>query len=140
MRTRLLVSGLIAAGVAVAVVLGSQALLQREQTARPGSAAARVLWEQHCTVCHGSEGKGDGPGAKVTGQHLEDFTNPEALRGVTDQFLFEIIQKGGSQFGRSNAMPAWGMQLRDEQIRSLVAYIRSLPSAPPAQPWREETP
>jgi mono/diheme cytochrome c family protein len=140
MRTRLLVSALIAAGIAVAVVLGSQALLQRELAPQPRAAAARLLWEQHCTVCHGSAGKGDGPGAKVTGQHLEDLTNPESLRGVTDQFLFEIIQKGGSQFGRSNAMPAWGMRLSDEQIRSLVTYIRSLPSAPPAQPGRKETP
>ncbi|HTX52693.1 MAG TPA: c-type cytochrome [Candidatus Baltobacteraceae bacterium] len=140
MRTRLLVSALIVAGIAVVVVLGSQALLQRELAPQPGAPAARLLWEHHCTVCHGSAGKGDGPGAKVTGQHIEDFTNPQALRGVTDQFLFEIIQKGGSQFGRSSAMPAWGMQLRDEQIRSLVTYIRSLPSVPPAQPGRKETP
>jgi len=48
------------------------------------------------------------------------------MRQVNDRFLFDIIKKGGSQFGRSNAMPAWGMKLSDEEIHGLVAYIRSL--------------
>jgi cytochrome c oxidase cbb3-type subunit 3 len=77
-------------------------------------------------VCHGDTGKGDGPGARVIGQRLRDFTDPQAMRQVSDRYLFEIIQKGGSQFGRSNAMPAWGMKLGDAEIRALVAYIRSL--------------
>jgi len=57
---------------------------------------------------------------------MPDFTDPAAMRAVNDRFLFDIIKKGSSQFGRSNAMPSWGMQLSDEQIRALVAYIRSL--------------
>ncbi len=140
MRIRVLAAGLAAAGIAVAVVLGSQALLRRDQTLQDRAETGRTLWEQHCAVCHGHEGRGDGPGAKVTGQRIPDFTNADAMRGASDQFLFDIIQKGGSQFGRSNAMPAWGMQLRNEQIWSLVGFIRSLAARPSLPPTRRETP
>ncbi len=88
-------------------------------------------------MCHGASGKGDGPGARLTGQRIPDFTDSQAMRRTTDQFLFEIIQKGGSQFGRSNAMPGWGIQLTDDQIRSLVRYIRALAQAAPG---RKDTP
>ena len=63
------------------------------------------------------------------------------MRVVDDRFLFEIIKKGGSQFGRSNAMPSWGMQLSDDEIRSVVTYIRSLASGARSGPdERKETP
>jgi cytochrome c oxidase cbb3-type subunit III len=72
---------------------------------------------------------------------MPDFTDVAAMRRVTDRFLFEIIKKGSSQFGRSNAMPSWGMQLSDEQIHALVAYIRSLAPGPSAgSQERKETP
>jgi mono/diheme cytochrome c family protein len=140
MRIRSLALALIAAGIALAIVLVSQALLQRAQDSPPAEAEARAVYQQRCAVCHGSSGKGDGPGAAVTAQRIPDFSNPEVMRGATDRFLFEIIQKGGSQFGRSNAMPAWGIQLTDDQIRSLVRYIRSLAAPPAGGPGRKETP
>jgi mono/diheme cytochrome c family protein len=99
------------------------------------------IFEAHCTVCHGPLGKGDGPGARVVGQKILDFTDATAMRAVSDRFLFDIIKKGSSQFGRSNAMPAWGMKLTDEEIRAVVAYIRSLASPrPPESSGRKDTP
>jgi mono/diheme cytochrome c family protein len=91
-----------------------------------GAPDGRALFAAHCAVCHGDTGKGDGPGAKVVRQPMTDFTNPAAMANRDDRFLAEIIQKGGSQFGRSNAMPAWGMKFSDEEIRALVRHIRSL--------------
>jgi mono/diheme cytochrome c family protein len=140
MRTRPLVLGLVAVGVALAIVLASQRVFRREEAARSAAAAGRALYVRHCAVCHGPAGKGDGPGATVVAQRIRDFSNPDAMRGLDDPFLFAIIQKGGSQFGRSNAMPAWGMQLSDDQIRSLVQYIRSLAPLPPGASGRKETP
>jgi mono/diheme cytochrome c family protein len=71
---------------------------------------------------------------------MRDFSNPSAMREVHDRFLFEIVKKGSSQFGRSNAMPSWGMKLSDEEIRAVVAHIRSLASAPGAAERGKETP
>src|SRR5512138_833994 len=100
----------IIAGVAAAVALGLWGFRERVPPDAPVAPRdAKATYERDCAVCHGSEGKGDGPGARVVGQGIRDFTDPVAMSQVSDAFLFAIIQKGGSQFGRSNAMPAWGM-------------------------------
>lgn len=121
-------------GVAAGVALLGRELLRREEPAAPPATGtpARALYDAHCAICHGPGGKGDGSGARVIGQTMPDFTDASAMRRVSDRFLFEIIKKGSSQFGRSNAMPSWGMQLSDEQIQALVAYIRSLAPGPSA--------
>lgn len=130
-------------GVAAGLALLGREFLRRDQP-RPLSetpSSARSLYDAHCAVCHGSTGKGDGPGATVLRQVMPDFTNPAAMAAVTDRFLFEIIKKGSSQFGRSNAMPSWGMRLSDEQIQALVAFIRALAPGPAAGAKdRKETP
>ncbi|MBI4839600.1 MAG: cytochrome c [candidate division NC10 bacterium] len=107
----------------------------------PGVPQGRALYDAHCAVCHGPGGKGDGPGARVVRQPMRDFSDPAAMRDLNDRFLIEITKKGSSQFGRSNAMPAWSMKLSDEEIRAVVAYIRSLaPRNPPASSGRKEKP
>jgi len=121
-------------GLAASLAFFGRELFRREEP--PLSPApvlsGRGLFEAHCAVCHGPTGKGDGPGARVILQRIPDFTDPAAMGKVTDRFLFDIIQKGSSQFGRSNAMPSWGMKLSHDEIRALVAYIRSLEAAPSA--------
>jgi mono/diheme cytochrome c family protein len=87
------------------------------------------LYRAHCAVCHGPTGKGDGPGGRVIRQAMRDFSSAAAMQSVDDRTLAAIIAKGSSQFGRSNAMPAWGMKLSGAQIQALVAHIRSLSSA-----------
>jgi mono/diheme cytochrome c family protein len=136
---------LVLVSLAVGALLLGRVLFRRE-TPSPSPAATaaspgRVLYETHCAVCHGRTGKGDGPGALVHRQPMRDFSDPAAMREVNDAFLFEIIKKGSSQFGRSNAMPSWGMKLSDEEIRVVVGYIRSLASERAAGPdARKETP
>lgn len=101
----------------------------------------RAIFKAHCAICHGPTGKGNGPGAEVVRQRMMDFTDAAAMRAVNDRFLFDIFEKGGSQFGRSNAMPAWGMKLTDEEIRAVVTHIRSLASKnPPVSSGRKDTP
>ncbi len=103
--------------------------------AAAGPPDGRALYATHCAACHGTSGKGDGPDAALLRQEMPDFTNAAAMKQVDDVFLAEIIKKGGSQFGRSNAMPAWGMKLSDGEIRALVRYIRSLARPGPASPF-----
>ena len=125
-----------------ALILGGSLLLMRfpEPTA-PAQAPARELYAKHCAVCHGPAGKGDGAGAEVVRSLMPDLSSTAAMGRATDAYLFEMIKKGSSQFGRSNAMPAWGMQLTDDEIRALVAYLRTLASpAPPGPPPGKATP
>lgn len=132
---------LLLAGVGATLLL--EILLARGDgtpaAARPPD--GRAIFAAHCAVCHGSTGKGDGPGARVIRQKMLDFSDAAAMRQVNDRFLFDIIKKGSSQFGRSNAMPAWSMKLSDEEIRAVVAYIRSLaPGNPRASSGRKDRP
>ena len=118
---------LLAAGGVVAILAWE--LLAPSKVEHPvvgGAPDGRALFAAHCAECHGATGKGDGPGAKIVRTPMTDFTNAAAMANRDDRFLAEIIQKGGSQFGRSNAMPAWGMKFSDEEIRALVKHIRSL--------------
>ncbi len=128
-------------GLAVALVWGVLPPHGGVTPATTQGPRGRSLYDAHCAVCHGPSGKGDGPGASVIRQPMRDFSNAAVMREVTDRFLFDMIKKGSSQFGRSNAMPAWGMKLSDEEIRAAVAYIRSLaPRDPSARPGRKDTP
>ncbi len=131
------------AGVGAGATLLWEMRLSREAERPPARSPqdGRAIFKAHCAICHGPMGRGDGPGATVIRQKMLDFSDAAAMRGVNDRFLFDIIKKGSSQFGRSNAMPAWGMKLTDEEIRAVVAYIRALASQkPPASSGRKDTP
>ncbi len=85
----------------------------------------KVLYQYGCQVCHGNEGRGDGPAAKNFDPSPQDLTDARYVQGLSDDHLFRVIKLGGGPFGKPN-MPAWGGLLKDEEIRDLVAYLRTL--------------
>jgi mono/diheme cytochrome c family protein len=123
----------LALGAALGALLGLGLFLWIRPGTPPdppeASLDGQALYRAHCAVCHGPTGKGDGPGGRVIRQAMRDFSSAAAMQSVDDRTLAAIIAKGSSQFGRSNAMPAWGMKLSGAQIQALVAHIRSLSSA-----------
>lgn len=40
--------------------------------------------------------------------------------------MFNVIKNGGQAGGLSKDMPPWSQGLEDDEIKALVAYIRSL--------------
>jgi len=90
----------------------------------------RRLYLENCAACHGKEGRGDGPGMGALPVKSTDHTDPAAMSGHTDEYLFNIIAQGGMAVGRSPFMPAWEEQLTEPQISALVAYIRTLATKP----------
>jgi mono/diheme cytochrome c family protein len=48
-----------------------------------------------------------------------------AVRGRTDEYLFDIIKHGGAPIGRPG-MPGFGATLGDADIQELVRYVRGL--------------
>jgi len=87
--------------------------------ATPANASddAATLYKSKCASCHAADGSGDTPAGKKTGTHA--FSSPEVQK-MTDAQLTEATTNG------KNKMPAYKGKLTDEQIKSLVAYVKEL--------------
>lgn len=80
----------------------------------------------YCVNCHGYEGKGDGPLAESIGEVLpRDLSDAAYMSTRTDEQLFNVIKNGGKGTGFSDAMPDWGYNFPDPDIKAIVQYIRS---------------
>jgi mono/diheme cytochrome c family protein len=55
------------------------------------------------------------------------------MNELKDEYLVKIIKEGGASVGKSQLMPAWSTQVKDEGVWDLVAYIRTL-AVPPYKP------
>ena len=92
---------------------------------RPPAGASRGerLYVTFCAACHGLDGRGSWRAALF-------LIRPGDLTATTDQpdqYVFEIIKHGGASIGRPG-MPAFGAQLSDDDIRALMAYVKTLPA------------
>jgi len=92
-------------------------------TAKPVSAAAPSvdtgaagLYKSKCQVCHGADGKGSAVGQKLG---VKDFHSPE-VASRSDADLLDAVKKGKGK------MQAYGGKLPDDQLKGLIAYIRTL--------------
>ena len=90
----------------------------------------RVLFVHHCAACHGSFARGDGPiGDQLWALHKirpRDLTDSTYIASRSDAELFAVVARGGGHFRKSTFMPAWTVTLSPEQMRDVVAYVRSV--------------
>ncbi len=100
------------------------------------NAEAKQLYATYCSNCHGVSGKGDGLAAKSLPIKPANHTDGNFMSQLSDQYLHDIISKGGSGVEKSPFMPAWGNLLKEQQIRNIISYIRSL-SIPPHRTPRQ---
>jgi mono/diheme cytochrome c family protein len=124
-RHRSIIAGLVSRGVAGSVlafglllfgVLGVVGCEPADQT--PVGRGARVF-ARTCSGCHGADGRGVMRLGLV--KPPRDLTNPEFHAQVTDEQLRSIIRTG------KNQMPAFGGLMGEEDLRNVIAFIRTLP-------------
>lgn len=96
-------------------------------------AEGKKIYLTYCSGCHGEGGKGDGPAARSLPVKPTNHTDGTIMNQFLDDYLFDIISKGGSAVGKTPFMPAWGEQLKEKQIRDIISHIRSL-AVPPYKP------
>ena len=104
------------------VVLAAAAFATACQPGPKASKDGALLFDTSCAQCHGHDGKG-APAFKNLG--VPDFTDPALQARFTDAQMIQTVQNGS----QSRKMPPWRGIYSDEQIRALVAHVRSF--APP---------
>jgi len=98
----------------------------------PAAYEGRRLYVSYCLLCHGVDGKGDGPLARAMKIDTADLTT--TVRSRSDTILTKIITGDGRQTitGRdrhnllSEAMPEWNTVFDESQVKALIAYLRFL--------------
>ena len=81
----------------------------------------RAIYVERCAVCHGPQGRGDGPEAPFLSPRPASLISAGTSVKSDAEFL-AVIANGKPR----TAMPAWKDRLSEEQRREVLAYIRSL--------------
>jgi cytochrome c6 len=82
----------------------------------PDSAASSATFKTKCAMCHGPDGSGSAVGKSM---NVPDLRSP-VIQKLPGAQLAQIISDG------KGGMPSFKSSLTEDQIHSLVAYIRSL--------------
>lgn len=78
-------------------------------------------------MCHGTTGRGDGPGAAALTPKPRMFTDSVWQDSVTDEHLAAIIVKGGAAVGKSPGMPSNpDLEQKPEVVTELVKMVRGM--------------
>src|SRR5437016_3769142 len=67
---------------------------------------AQQVFATRCSVCHGTEGRGNGPGGGGLVPSPRNYHDPEWQKSRTDDQIEQAIVYGGAAVGRSPAMVA----------------------------------
>ena len=89
-------------------------------------AGAKIFKSLKCAACHAKDGKGQGPAARAMKIKAADWTDKAAMSKMKDQYLKDIVVKGGKAMKMSKRMPGYSKKLKPGQIDDLLAYVRSL--------------
>jgi mono/diheme cytochrome c family protein len=83
------------------------------------------VFETRCIVCHGANADGQGQLARMLDP------KPANLRAsrLDDAARQAIIRHGGAAVGRSPVMPRWELELDEQQLRDVIAYVASVAPA-----------
>lgn len=83
---------------------------------------AKVVYIENCMACHGEKGDGKGAAASmITGHKPRDFTTGYFRHGGEPKEIFRTISEGSD----GTAMPPWKDALTDDDIWTLVHYVKS---------------
>ena len=104
-------------------------ILRSDDTIRQG----QLLWQKHCETCHGTQGRGDGPNARLheqrRGHAPRNLTESKVQDNLTDGEMLYRITKGLTEDGKI-IMPAYEQKIPGEAQRwQLVLFVRELGQA-----------
>jgi mono/diheme cytochrome c family protein len=80
---------------------------------------AKKVYGYDCAMCHGPNGNGKGDLAAEMKPPLKDYTDPAALKDMSDGELFYVIKNGKGQ------MPSEGDRAKTDDLWNMVVLVRS---------------
>ena len=86
-------------------------------------ADAKANWTANCAQCHGASGNADTKMGKTL--NAKDLTDPKVQSSFTDDQAAAAIRDGVKEGGKTK-MKAFGDKLSADDIKALVAYVRTL--------------
>ena len=116
-------------------------IIQHVPIRKTSPASGKEMYVNYCAVCHGAEGKGNGPAADALKTPPVDLTALTKNNGGTYPALkVDSAIRGDAQVSAhgSKEMPIWGKLFRtisgghqsevDQRVANLVSYIKTLQS------------
>ena len=85
-------------------------------------AHGRVMFERHCSVCHGPQGQGDGPILGVDRFPFAPSLTTPLVQGYSDGYVYAVVRQG------RGLMPAYGPRMTERERWQVVSYVRALSS------------
>ena len=79
-------------------------------------------WTKHCASCHGKDGKGQTKAGRMAG--VKDQTDAQYQAGLKDEKMFKSLKEGLKE-GDKEKMKPFGDKLSDDEIKALIAHVRS---------------
>ena len=80
----------------------------------------RDIFYKHCKACHGDKGNGKTFAANVLNPPPKNFTSEKTKKELTEERMIYSVTKGR----KGTAMMPWESNLTEQEIRSVVHYIR----------------
>ena len=130
------------AAVGIFFVVGACALFEDKHVSE-----GRKLYGYYCAQCHGEKGRGNGFNATNLDPYPRDLTDKlePFMSELSNEDIFKSIREGVAgafpkhetavpavskseeeEEGGSPSMPYWGYTLTEDQVWSIVAYVRTL--------------
>jgi mono/diheme cytochrome c family protein len=85
-----------------------------------GMRAGKVMFERQCAVCHGTEGKGNGPIIGPGKFPMAPDLTASTTVGRSDGYIYAIIRTG------RGLMPSYGPKVNHMERWAVVNYVRHL--------------
>ena len=80
----------------------------------------KAIYKAQCVACHGQKGQGDGPAAVALNPRPSVITQAARVGKLPDDSLVQIVTTG------RGGMPGFGKILTPDQVREVVAHLRTL--------------
>jgi mono/diheme cytochrome c family protein len=125
--------GLFACGKSEPASAPAPAAVKPAEPAPPPAAAPtannddpKEVFKTRCVMCHGTDGKGDGPASAALNPKPRNYTDAAWQKSVTDDQIKKTITGGGASVGKSPIMPAQpDLASKPEVLDGLVKIVRA---------------